>query len=237
MHQTTKNTAERARRWAGEFIVLFLAVTLSFLAEDLRENRSQHRDEILLLRSIRQDLSADLPTIRNIIETDSSAVVGAQWLHDNWERASLPADSVTWALIPQYSGRVYVPIKAAFESAKGSGRFDYIEDSDLRLAIGRHFESGQGEEKAVNDLVITSLLDLHRALRPYVSFEKTFPEFCCAPNVSLARGWSPVGADNALHSTLVNSEMFRRLSVERMRRFERTIKELDNRIHIELTRL
>ena len=146
----------------------------------------------------------------------------------------MPADMLALALEAQYVARVYAPVRAAYESAKGSGRLDFIEDADLRLAIGTHYETGQGEERAVNDLVVSSLFEFTGALRPYVSFDTEFPPIARVPAVSLAVPWSEVQADRELRNTLVGSEGLRRLSVGRLRIYERAIRDLEARVSAEL---
>jgi hypothetical protein len=224
----------RIGRLIVEFLVLFLAVSLSFVAEDIREDRAERREELVVLDAIRADLRGDLPIVNDILRFDSAAAWGAQWLHRNWERLELPPDSVTLALQAQYTGRVYAPVRAAYESAKGSGRFDFIDNPELRLAIGTHYETGQGERRAVNDLVIASLLEFNRALRPYVAFGADFPPVCCAPAVSLALPWSSVRGDRELRNTMLGSEMFRRLSAARMRTYEAAIRNLAAEITEEI---
>jgi hypothetical protein len=91
----------RLRRLIVEFLVLFLAVSLSFVAEDFRESLGERREERVVLESIRADLLGDLPIVRSIGQYDSAAAVGAQWLHANWDRPALPSDSVAAALQAQ----------------------------------------------------------------------------------------------------------------------------------------
>lgn len=241
-HQATDGGVDRGEprptsrvgRLIAEFFVLFLAVSLSFVAEDIREGRAERREERVVLEAIRADLRSDLSIVRDILSLDSAAAVGAQWLHRNWERPDLPPDSIALALQSQYVARVYAPMRAAYESAKGAGRFDFIQDADLRLAIGTHYETGQGEERAVNELVMSSLLEFNRALRPYVAFGMDFPPVCCAPRIALAGPWSAVRANRELRNTMLAAEMFRRLSAARMSTYETVIRELDRQITEEI---
>src|SRR5258706_10699153 len=51
-----------------EFLMLFLAVTLGFLAENMRENFSDHKKETELIRSLMEDLKEDSATIKDQVK-------------------------------------------------------------------------------------------------------------------------------------------------------------------------
>ncbi len=51
-----------------EFIMIFLAVTLGFFAESLRENISDHEREEQFIRSLANDVKADVDRLTYIID-------------------------------------------------------------------------------------------------------------------------------------------------------------------------
>jgi hypothetical protein len=60
------NLGKRFKEYFLEFLMIFLAVTLGFFAESLRENISNHKREVSYMRSIVNDLNADTSEIRQL---------------------------------------------------------------------------------------------------------------------------------------------------------------------------
>lgn len=55
-------------KYLVEFSVLFIAVFMGFVAENFRENISEKKQELMLMKSLLRDLKADSTHLQNIIE-------------------------------------------------------------------------------------------------------------------------------------------------------------------------
>ncbi|MFW6199373.1 MAG: hypothetical protein ACOC8K_02270 [Gemmatimonadota bacterium] len=133
----------RIKRGFVNFVAIFLGVSLSFLAEDWREDLREVEDGLRSLQGIVADINQDVPTARGLARSDSVAIQWGLWLHGNWERTDLPPDSVDRALQALHSGGPYTPVRSEYESAKYAGRLQYIENQGLRGDITGLYESSQ----------------------------------------------------------------------------------------------
>ena len=66
--RTRHNTGKRGWNYFYEFLMLFLAVFCGFLAENWRENLSEHHREMVFIKSIVEDIKSDTLESNNIIE-------------------------------------------------------------------------------------------------------------------------------------------------------------------------
>jgi hypothetical protein len=89
-HPDLHHKPKKWKEYFLEFLMIFLAVTLGFFAESLRENISNHEREISYMRSIVNDLSADTSEIRQLKlkqdfllkQFDAALVISPQQLHN-----------------------------------------------------------------------------------------------------------------------------------------------------------
>ena len=59
------------KEYITEFLMLFLAVTLGFLAENLREQQIEKHREISYLKNVHDDLQLDLTAINNVLNQNT----------------------------------------------------------------------------------------------------------------------------------------------------------------------
>lgn len=212
------------KRLALEFMAIFVAVFLSFLAEDYREYLGDRRDEVRLLRGLKQDLEVDTVFFGiGTIPTDSLASVAGEWLQANWNRSEPPSDSIAWALNGLYRGMAYAPARTEYEAARSSGRLDLIRNAELRRQINTHFEQTHGVLGQVWALNWQFHFAWADAIRPYVEFAPTFPApivFATEsfkqdlwPNASLAVPWDRVRGNREVAGALAQTNTFRRLAL------------------------
>lgn len=200
----------RLKQGVINFLAIFLGVSLSFLAEDWREDLNEVEDGLRSLQGILADIEQDLPAARNLARTDSTAVSWGLWLHRNWERSSLPTDSVDAALQALHTGAPYTPVRSEYESAKYAGRLQYIENQDLRQEITELYESSQPFIVHLYDLRTEFTLEVWRLLRPYESYQTTFSGGGTVPAVHLEAEWSELRSNTSLRNAVVESIGLRR---------------------------
>lgn len=224
----------RIKRGIVNFLAIFLAVSLSFLAEDWREDLNEVEDGLRSLQGIVADIEQDLPTARTLARIDSTATARGLWLHQNWERDGLPIDSVDAALQALHSGSPYTPVRSEYESAKYAGRLQYLENPELRQQITSLYESSQPLLVHVYDLRTDFTLELWRLLRPYESYATRFDGAGTVPPVHLQVDWTEVSSNTSLRNALVESISLRRVFSNLLRSHVRQSVLLREAIRTEL---
>lgn len=226
----TEDGGLRYKRAIINFLAIFLGVSLSFLAEDWREDLNELEEGERVLEGILADIQQDVPAALNIARSDSVATDAGLWLHRNWERTELPSDSVDWALAALHGGGPYTPLNSEYESAKYAGRLQYIEDTELRQQITSLYEGTQPFLVRLYDLRADFTLEFWRLLRPYERFAEEFGGGGVVPAVHLAVPWSEVSANGELRNALVQSISFRRIFSLQLRQQARESEELRDAI-------
>ncbi len=75
-----------------EFIMIFLAVTMGFFAESIRENLADHSKEKEYIRSMIADLKNDTANLRDVIDLNMKRVSGIDSLSSLLNKTPLTAD-------------------------------------------------------------------------------------------------------------------------------------------------
>jgi hypothetical protein len=211
------------RRILVEFVAIFTAVLLSFIAEDWREHLGDRRKEEALLRGLLQDVETDAAYFASAtIPTDSIAASAGEWLQARW-RSNPPADSVARAINGMFRGTPYAPARTEYEAARNSARLDLIRSPQLRRQINDYYEHKHRILADVWQLNWRFHFEWAQSIRPYVAFADTFPGPILLghdrftqdlwPEATLAVPWASVQADIAVYSTLAQTNTFRRLSI------------------------
>jgi hypothetical protein len=206
--------AQQFRPWQRglvEFLAIFLGVSMSFIADDWREDIGNRQAVERMLSGIQADMGQDLAFIGRRLERNSLAEENGSWLLANWTRTDLPTDSIEQALAYMYQGGDYQPVRSEYESAKSAGRMQLLRSEELRSAIANVYEQVKPHAVNVAQMSIDADFELFRALRPYVEFSGEFGSGLGAfPELSLARPWPEIQRDLTLRNTLVNTVAFRR---------------------------
>ena len=221
-----------------EFLAIFLGVSLSFLADDWREARSERRQEDRVLELLAADLEADLSSIQFRIQTDSATTVAGFWLHSNWDRPGIPADSLNRAWAALHRGGPYSPNRSEYESAKNSGRLQLLRDEALRAEIAMHFEQRQQHRVQVNQICMEFDFDVWHLLRPHYSFATDSVPWSTGQlelPMDMTPAWNAIMRDNALRSAIVQATGFRRMFTAQMQAHREATAQLVERIRSNLS--
>ena len=226
----------RFRRALIEFFVIFLGVSLSFVAEDWREARNDRQEERKVLELLATDLERDISGIQSRMRVDSLAASAGDWLHANWERSSLPDDSLNDAWEWLHRGGPYAPIRSGYESANSSGRLQLLQDHELRGDLAAYYERDQPRLVRVNEITIDFDFDVWTLLRPYYRFseEVVSSRSQVIPPLDMGLVWGPIRRDNELRSAVVQAAGFRRMFSNQMSAHLVRTSELAERIRILL---
>jgi hypothetical protein len=113
-----------------EFLMIFLAVTLGFFAETMRENINEHSRAKEFARSMVKDLEADtaqLRTYRVYFNMSANNVDTFMQRLALDEPKNIPSGKLYWYGLFECAHRHFVSNDATFEQMKSSGSLRYFE--------------------------------------------------------------------------------------------------------------
>ena len=121
-----------------EFLMLFLAVYLGFVAENIREHNVEKKNEKEMIAALYNDIKVDTTNLNIIIYKYMPE-------HENWEDSaqlyinSLPIkgneQKIAQALMNATNWNLYVPPQVSFDVIKSSGNFKFISNEKVKHAI------------------------------------------------------------------------------------------------------
>jgi hypothetical protein len=146
------------KEYITEFIMLFAAVTLGFLAENLREHQiMEHRVEQNKI-AILKDLQADSATIARIIAADDSIITRYNRINNylylaktNRINQAQLFDSIrNTPNFIAYSATLYIN-NSSFKNMQSSGLLSYLEEGELKNKLARYYEVNFKSIEAINE--------------------------------------------------------------------------------------
>jgi len=129
VHHHPKAEKKRFKEYFLEFIMIFLAVTMGFFAETIRENITEHRRAREFAESMLQDLQEDaaqLRSYREYFDFAASATDTLQQLLANAEPADISSGKLYWYGLFGGAHRYFVPNDQTFQQMKSSGSLRYF---------------------------------------------------------------------------------------------------------------
>jgi hypothetical protein len=122
-------TRKRFKEYFLEFIMIFLAVTMGFFAETIRENITEHRRAKEFAESMLQDLredTAQLRSYRDYFDFAASSTDSLQQLLASAETDDIPSGKLYWYGLFGGAHRYFVPNDQTFQQMKSSGSLRYF---------------------------------------------------------------------------------------------------------------
>jgi len=165
------NNNRNGVRLLAELVVIFLGVTLGFLAEDVRQGREDDARAASILSQLQGDLASDSVELARILGgVDRYAARGREMLL-LLSRASPPADSIKALARSLLFYPIYRPSSAAYVNLKEGGQLSLVSDVGLRSAITQYYERDRPliDELWVN--VIEHRNDFSRSVAPHIAFQ------------------------------------------------------------------
>jgi hypothetical protein len=126
------------KEYVFEGLMIFLAVTMGFFAESLREHIADSKKEKQIIAALVKDIKKDTASLNNAINVYMPA-------HNQWVDSAdmyinmLPLKGnerkVTKAIINATTWWIYTPPEVALDILKSSGNFNLIENEKLKAQI------------------------------------------------------------------------------------------------------
>jgi hypothetical protein len=149
------------KKWSEyiiEFVMLFAAVTLGFLAENLREHQiMNHRVEQNKI-AILKDLQADSADISRVLATEDSCIIRFNRINNylylaktkKITQAQLIDSIKNTPLFIAYSTTLYVN-NSSFKNMQSSGLLSYLEEGELKNTLASYYEVDFKSIEAANE--------------------------------------------------------------------------------------
>ena len=137
------------KKWSEyilEFFMLFLAVTLGFFAENIREHYVEKHKAIVSIQNLYKDLKEDsvnyITSIRTRNKQDSCFEIISQLYEKNEIENKIP---LLYAAHSEIATRIMPTMnKMASDQLKNSGALNYIEDERLKKEIQSYANDAEG---------------------------------------------------------------------------------------------
>ena len=140
VHHHPKVEKKRFKEYFLEFVMIFLAVTMGFFAETIRENITEHRRAQEFAESMLRDLQEDtvqLTSYRDYFDFAASATDTLQQIVANTEPANIPSGKLYWYGLFGGAHRYFVPNDQTFQQLKSTGSLRYFTRK-VASAVGRY---------------------------------------------------------------------------------------------------
>ena len=163
VHAHTHTARKKWTHYFWEFLMLFLAVSLGFYAENTREGILHKKEVKTQLNSMLSDLQSDISLFDSVTDRNSYGAQMAdslvEMLHadiTNTTEIYFAARTVTANL-----GYYYTNSKS-FDQLKMAGLLRYIKNKDLLDSIGTYYSSFQWLANQI-DLLRLKMDEIHKA--------------------------------------------------------------------------
>jgi len=124
-----------------EFIMIFLAVTLGFIAENVREKISEHHKAKTFAAEMINDLSSDTLELRGYMDYMTNANNSVDTLFQllsTHEPKEIPSGKLYWYGLFGAASKSFVPNDATIEQMKSSGALSYFTHNSLAKKVGEY---------------------------------------------------------------------------------------------------
>ena len=155
VHHHAHTARKKWTHYFWEFLMLFLAVSLGFFAENTREGMLHKKEVKTQMNSMLSDLQSDIILFDSVTDRNS---YGAQMLHsdiNNTTEIYFAARTVTANL-----GYYYANSKS-FDQLKSAGMLRYIKNKELLDSIGAYYVSFQWLSNQI-DLLRFKMDEIHK---------------------------------------------------------------------------
>ena len=132
VHHHPKVEKKNFKEYFLEFLMIFLAVTLGFIAENIREKITDHERAKIYAATMVNDLSADTTELKIYISYWSYAANNVDTLFQLLsvhEPKEIPSGELYWFGLFGGAPRVFIPNDATFQQMRSAGTLRYFSNN------------------------------------------------------------------------------------------------------------
>jgi hypothetical protein len=140
------------KEYITEFFMLFLAVTLGFMAENVREHQIEKSREVQLMKSMVSDLNKNESLLKNQLNALTTRKISCDslaYLLNSKDREKYGADIYMNARRLGFYGREYPLATRSLDQLKNSGMFRLIEFNDVADSLSHYDNLKTQYEQAI----------------------------------------------------------------------------------------
>lgn len=141
-HPHIHHTQKKWKEYFFEFVMIFLAVTLGFIAENLREHISERVKEKQYISGFIHDIKDDTAALRHVIEQDRRQVQGIDSMlklaHANMSVDSNRRRFYYFATHYLYNSSLFKSNDATLQQLKSTGDYRLIEKDHVTDSLTRY---------------------------------------------------------------------------------------------------
>jgi len=138
MEENQPNRFSPKKKWYVyfiDFIMLFVAVTLGFYAENVRDQQSEKNREISYLKNIHEDLLVDINNFEYVISSNNSRLSLLDSLHMEINKANPDLPSLYYYIRNLTQRSTFESSHLGLDQIKSSGGFRLIQNAKIIAGI------------------------------------------------------------------------------------------------------
>jgi len=162
VHAHTHTPRKKWTHYFWEFLMLFLAVSLGFYAENTRETILHKKEVKTQLSSMLSDLQSDITLFDSVTDRNSNGAEMADSLVEMLHSDITNTTEIYYAarIVTANLGYYYTNSKS-FDQLKAAGLLRYIKNKDLLDSIGNYYASYQWMDYQI-DLQRLKMDEIHK---------------------------------------------------------------------------
>lgn len=129
---------KKAKEYFLEFLMLFIAVTLGFFAENLREKQIEQHREISYLKNIHEDLQLDFKRVDSVIVFNNRRLLELDTLFQKINNKTLENEDVYFYVRNLIGRSTFENSHIGFDQIKSAGGFRMIKNQKIITGIQQY---------------------------------------------------------------------------------------------------
>ena len=141
---------KKFKEYITEFLMLFLAVSLGFFAENLREHQVEKHREISYLKNVHEDLQLDLKNIDNVMNQNSVRLHAMDTLFESINNNSITNEDVYYYIRNLALRATFESSHVGLDQIKSAGGLRMIKNPEIISGIQEYERMLNSIEKLEN---------------------------------------------------------------------------------------
>ncbi len=244
-HPDIHHNPKKWKEYFLEFLMIFLAVSLGFIAENLREHLTERAKERQYMEGFIRNLKDDTASLRHVIESDGRQAKGVDSVlmlsHVNLAIDSNRKLFYYYVINYCYNSSVFKSNDATLQQLKSTGDYrliekDHVADSLTKYDSDIHGVYGQGDYYEIyykeilsrlDELADMTVLGDTSFIKTGIMMKKTFPQLR-TENGKLTTFFNKILVFKLITSSYVENDL-----EPQLRNSKRLIEFLKNKYNIE----
>lgn len=151
-HPDLKHEKKKFREYILEFIMIFLAITMGFFAENLREHFYEKHKEVVFAKSLLHDMKADTAEIRDVMRFNKRLSMGLDSLSAAiFANPSSPNVKEIYRMNVAYVRYAYVAFSDQATTQLKAGGLSLFREPELADTIAEYWKGARALDDVANN--------------------------------------------------------------------------------------